>query len=102
MLFQPGLGCFAPGGQAGTSSKIENYLGFPTGIGGQQLASRAQLPDEYDRGEFQKDWASLLREGDPFFNPNLSQHSDLWSPQPEPRLATVLKSGNEFTTAVQA
>lgn len=33
----------APGGQAGTSSKIENYLGFPTGIGGQQLASRAHL-----------------------------------------------------------
>lgn len=33
----------APGGQAGSSSKIENYLGFPTGIGGQQLASRAQL-----------------------------------------------------------
>jgi thioredoxin reductase (NADPH) len=33
----------APGGQAGTSSKIENYLGFPTGIAGQQLATRAQL-----------------------------------------------------------
>ena len=33
----------APGGQAGTSSKIENYLGFPTGISGQRLASRAQL-----------------------------------------------------------
>ncbi len=33
----------APGGQAGLSSKIENYLGFPTGIGGQELASRAQL-----------------------------------------------------------
>jgi thioredoxin reductase (NADPH) len=33
----------APGGQAGTSSKIENYLGFPTGIGGQQLAMRAQM-----------------------------------------------------------
>ena len=33
----------APGGQAGTSSKIENYLGFPTGIAGQRLASRAQL-----------------------------------------------------------
>jgi thioredoxin reductase (NADPH) len=31
----------APGGQAGTSSKIENYLGFPTGISGQALASRA-------------------------------------------------------------
>jgi thioredoxin reductase (NADPH) len=33
----------APGGQAGTSSKIENYLGFPAGIGGQELASRAQF-----------------------------------------------------------
>ncbi|MGA3212642.1 MAG: FAD-dependent oxidoreductase [Terriglobales bacterium] len=31
----------APGGQAGTSSKIENYLGFPTGISGLELASRA-------------------------------------------------------------
>jgi thioredoxin reductase (NADPH) len=31
----------APGGQAGSSSKIENYLGFPVGISGQELASRA-------------------------------------------------------------
>ena len=31
----------APGGQAGTSSKIENYLGFPMGISGQDLAARA-------------------------------------------------------------
>lgn len=31
----------APGGQAGTSSRIENYLGFPLGISGQELASRA-------------------------------------------------------------
>ena len=31
----------APGGQAGSSSKIENYLGFPTGISGQELANRA-------------------------------------------------------------
>jgi thioredoxin reductase (NADPH) len=31
----------APGGQAGCSSKIENYLGFPTGISGQDLANRA-------------------------------------------------------------
>jgi thioredoxin reductase (NADPH) len=31
----------APGGQAGSSSKIENYLGFPMGISGQELASRA-------------------------------------------------------------
>jgi len=33
----------APGGQAGTSSKIENYLGFPTGISGRALAGRAQI-----------------------------------------------------------
>ncbi len=33
----------APGGQAGTSSKIENYLGFPTGVSGAQLASRGHL-----------------------------------------------------------
>lgn len=31
----------SPGGQAGSSSKIENYLGFPTGISGQELAERA-------------------------------------------------------------
>jgi thioredoxin reductase (NADPH) len=31
----------SPGGQAGASSKIENYLGFPTGISGQELAARA-------------------------------------------------------------
>ena len=31
----------SPGGQAGSSSKIENYLGFPTGISGQELAGRA-------------------------------------------------------------
>ncbi len=31
----------APGGQAGNSSRIENYLGFPTGVSGQELAGRA-------------------------------------------------------------
>lgn len=31
----------APGGQAGTSTRIENYLGFPTGISGRDLAGRA-------------------------------------------------------------
>jgi len=33
----------APGGQAGTSSRIENYLGFPSGISGDELSSRALL-----------------------------------------------------------
>ena len=31
----------SPGGQAGSSSRIENYLGFPTGLSGQELAGRA-------------------------------------------------------------
>ena len=34
---------WAPGGQAGTSTRIENYLGFPTGISGQELARKATL-----------------------------------------------------------
>ena len=33
--------CEAPGGQAGTSSRIENYLGFPSGVSGAELASLA-------------------------------------------------------------
>ncbi len=37
------LDSLAPGGQAGTSSKIENYLGFPTGISGADLAQRAAV-----------------------------------------------------------
>jgi len=56
----------APGGQAGTSSKIENYLGFPTGISGAELANRAILqaqkfgaqfssPSQVARLEFEKD-----------------------------------------------
>jgi thioredoxin reductase (NADPH) len=36
----------APGGQAGTTSMIENYLGFPGGISGSQLASRATIQAE--------------------------------------------------------
>lgn len=36
----------APGGQAGSSSKIENYLGFPTGVSGQDLADRAIAQSE--------------------------------------------------------
>jgi len=36
----------APGGQAGASSRIENYLGFPMGISGQDLANRAFIQAE--------------------------------------------------------
>jgi thioredoxin reductase (NADPH) len=40
------LEAVATGGQAGTSSKIENYLGFPTGISGAELAERATIQAE--------------------------------------------------------
>ena len=40
------LDSVAPGGQAGTTSRIENYLGFPTGISGSELASRAVIQAE--------------------------------------------------------
>ncbi|HEY1812873.1 MAG TPA: FAD-dependent oxidoreductase [Kofleriaceae bacterium] len=40
------LESMAPGGQAGSSSKIENYLGFPTGISGAALAGRAYAQAE--------------------------------------------------------
>jgi thioredoxin reductase (NADPH) len=40
------LEAYAPGGQAGSSSKIENYLGFPTGISGGALAGRALVQAE--------------------------------------------------------
>jgi len=38
-----GVEAIASGGQAGTSARIENYLGFPTGISGSELAQRAGL-----------------------------------------------------------
>ncbi|GAB5468210.1 MAG: FAD-dependent oxidoreductase [Rhodospirillales bacterium] len=42
----------APGGQAGTSSRIENYLGFPTGISGQALAGRAWIQGQKFGAQF--------------------------------------------------
>jgi thioredoxin reductase (NADPH) len=42
----------APGGQAGSSSRIENYLGFPTGISGQLLASNALVQAEKFGADF--------------------------------------------------
>ena len=41
-----GVDMVAPGGQAGTSSRIENYLGFPTGISGGDLTQRALVQAE--------------------------------------------------------
>ena len=49
------LDCRAFGGQAGASARIENYLGFPTGISGIALMARALQPGAEVRG----------RDGDP-------------------------------------
>jgi thioredoxin reductase (NADPH) len=42
----------SPGGQAGSSSRIENYLGFPTGVTGQDLANKAFIQAEKFGTEF--------------------------------------------------
>jgi thioredoxin reductase (NADPH) len=46
------LDAYAPGGQAGASTKIENYLGFPTGITGAELMGRAVLQAQKFGAEF--------------------------------------------------
>ena len=46
------LECTATGGQAGTSSRIENYLGFPSGVSGAELAERAMLQARKFGAEF--------------------------------------------------
>lgn len=65
----------APGGQAGTSSRIENYLGFPTGLSGADLTRRAMAqatrfgaellsPQEVERIEIQNQYKKLhLKDG---------------------------------------
>jgi len=51
----------AVGGQAGSSSKIENYLGFPQGISGEELAKRAFLQAQRLGGEFLVQRVSSIR-----------------------------------------
>ena len=65
----------APGGQAGKSSKIENYLGFPTGISGNDLANKAYLqaqkfgcnisiPHKAEKVEYNGDYFKLIASND--------------------------------------
>jgi thioredoxin reductase (NADPH) len=51
----------APGGQAGSSSKIENYLGFPTGVTGAELAKRAYIQASRFGTEFVAQTATGIR-----------------------------------------
>lgn len=91
----------AAGGQAGTSSKIENYLGFPTGLSGAELAGRAQLqavkfgadlsiPSAVEKLEFADGHAILHLGGDESSNGN-----DGGGEQIKAR-AVVIASGAEY------
>jgi len=54
----------APGGQAGSSSKIENYLGFPTGLSGNELARRAVTQAQKFGAEFSSSTMVVKQEMD--------------------------------------
>ena len=56
----------APGGQAGTSSRIENYLGFPSGISGADLARRAATQARRFGAEVLAEETVSLRREDPY------------------------------------
>ena len=57
----------APGGQAGTTSRIENYLGFPSGLTGADLARRALAQARRFGTEIvSSQEASTIRRGDPY------------------------------------
>ena len=55
-----------PGGQAGTSSRIENYLGFPTGVSGQELSERSMVQAQKFGAEFaiSRDVLRMSKQGD--------------------------------------
>ena len=78
-----------PGGQAATSSRIENYLGFPSGISGAQLAERAET--------------QALKFGAQFSTPAKSSRSTLTSScvpffpmAPTSRRALIIASGARY------
>jgi thioredoxin reductase (NADPH) len=67
----------APGGQAGTSSKIENYLGFPSGVSGADLARRAATQARRFGAEVLTQETVSIRRDDPFRIVRLADGSDI-------------------------
>jgi thioredoxin reductase (NADPH) len=67
----------APGGQAGTSSRIENYLGFPSGVSGADLARRATTQARRFGAEVVTQEALALRREDPYRVVRLADGTDL-------------------------
>ena len=64
---------YAPGGQAGSSSRIENYLGFPEGLSGDELAKRSYLQAQRLGVEFLTQRVTCIRSENGY---HLSQMSD--------------------------
>src|SRR5262245_39836196 len=69
----------APGGQAGTSSRIENYLGFPSGISGEDLARRADAQARRFGAEVLRQEVVGLRREDPYRLVRLADGSEVSS-----------------------
>jgi thioredoxin reductase (NADPH) len=67
----------APGGQAGTSSRIENYLGFPSGVSGADLARRATTQARRFGAEVIAQEAVALRREDPYRVVRLADGTDV-------------------------
>ena len=80
------LESYAPGGQAGSSSLIENFFGFPTGISGGDLTWRAQLQAFRFGAKFSTPAAALTLSYDPASEYRVSLHVDgcltLFAPRP--------------------
>jgi len=80
----------APGGQAGSSSQIENYLGFPTGITGLELASRAT-------SQAQKFGAQLMIGSARGLGCDRAPYAlDIGDGQPLPARAVIIATGAEY------
>ncbi|HSP95596.1 MAG TPA: FAD-dependent oxidoreductase [Thermoanaerobaculia bacterium] len=67
----------APGGQAGTSSLIENYLGFPSGVSGADLARRAATQARRFGAEILAQEVSAVRREDPYRIVRLADGTDI-------------------------
>jgi len=67
----------APGGQAGTSSRIENYLGFPSGVSGADLARRATTQARRFGAEVIAQEVVSLRREDPYRVARLADGTDV-------------------------
>jgi thioredoxin reductase (NADPH) len=67
----------APGGQAGTTSRIENYLGFPAGLSGGDLARRALTQAKRLGAEILSEEVATVRRNDPYRTVTLDDGSEL-------------------------